>query len=137
MTIEGETKKIVIKCGRGLYRISRNSGEGKTYLKMLLDAANGIGLVNAYCITFSDFSKYDEAAVLACLREEHDIVFLDRLSLYCTPAIRDALAEVSKRAIVLADVKDVDNVLKGMECQEAIVRLEDEQVEVEAYAYGV
>lgn len=52
-------------------------------------------------------------------------------------AARRVMKIIDKAAIVLADVKDVDNGLKGMKCQEAIVHLEDKQVEVEAYAYGV
>jgi hypothetical protein len=121
-------KKLSIDLEPGLYAFDDISASGKTYLMGLLNALNELEQISVCNITY----KKDiciENVINEINKKTYDVIFFDRMDLYITRELCDAISVLPKETIVLMDIKDL-NLLYKIGVNIADIELKENIIEV-------
>lgn len=98
--------EISINKEPGVYDLGMDGGTGKTYLAKVLELMREQGILNCLVLTYKA-DMTEEQYIKQICEKEYELIFLDRFILYITEGICRELERVSKKSIVLMDLKDV------------------------------
>jgi hypothetical protein len=121
-------RRIKIDLEPGLYAFEDISATGKTYLMSLFNVLNEKELLSACNITYKRNISY-ESIICEITKQTYDIIFFDRLDLYVTNQLCDAIGNLPKETIVLMDIKDL-NLLHKIGVDIAEIELKEDIIEV-------
>lgn len=121
-----EFVKVSIKtAGPGIYCLGFDGGTGKTYLWEILNSKSVFNK-DILCVTYNP--ELSEDSLISKIDGfTGQVLFLDRLNLYYTEKVGEALSK--KNCVVLVDLKDND-FLRQMPTALAEVEIGEDKVEV-------
>lgn len=123
--MEDNIKVLIDTEGPGIYCLGFNGGQGKTWLYTILQAKSVLN-EDILCITYD--KHLTESDVLKEIREFNGrLLMLDRLNLYYTKEIGEALTEIN--CIILIDLKD-NRKLREMPIRLARIKYTEDCIEV-------
>lgn len=103
---------VKLNLDNGLYVLPSDGAVGKTYLGKLFCTAEANGMGDVICITYNlHLAEEDILRRLAVIKT--GVLLMDRFDLYKTKAIVQQLRQISKSAVVLVDVKNLNSVQLG------------------------
>lgn len=121
-------RRIKIDLEPGLYAFEDISATGKTYLMSLFNVLNERELLSSCNITYKR-NISSESIICEITKQTYDIIFFDRLDLYVTNQLCDAIGNLPKETIVLMDIKDL-NLLHKIGVDIAEIELKEDIIEV-------
>lgn len=112
----------------GIYCLGFNGASGKSYLYELLESYSNNKRDEVLALTFN--SKFNDNFIISCISDfRGKYIILDRLDLYFSKAIRDALISKSKSCIILIDLKNNIS-LRRLPIKLACIKLYNNRLEV-------